>query len=131
MANTLKTTTANSVLDNLYDTLFGASPVLEIRTGAGAGPDNAAAGTLLDSITAPATAFAAAASKSKSKSGTWSAAATAAGNAGHYRLKNTGDTVREEGTVTATGGGGDMTLDNINIAVSQVVTVTSYTRTLP
>jgi hypothetical protein len=130
MTNTLKATTGNSVLDNLYDTLFGASPVLEIRTGAPAGPDNAAGGTLLVSITAPATAFSAASAKSKSKTGTWQAAAGAAGTAGHYRLKNTGDTVREEGTVTATGGGGDMTLDNTSIASGQTVTVTAYTRSI-
>jgi hypothetical protein len=131
MANTLKTTTANSALDNIYDTLFGASPVCEIRSGAGAGPDNAAGGTLGVSITAPATAFSAAASKSKSKTGTWSAAASTGITAGHYRLRNTGDTVREEGTITITGSGGDMTLDNTSITATQVVTVTGYTRTLP
>jgi hypothetical protein len=130
MTLTLKTTTSNSVLDNLYDTLFGASPVCDIRSGAPAGPDNAAGGTSLAAITAPATAFAAAASKSKAKTGTWSTTGAAAGTAGHYRLRNTGDTVREEGTVTATGGGGDMTLDNVVIAVGQAVTVTAFTRTL-
>lgn len=130
MANTLKTTTKNSVLDNLYDTLFGTSPVLEIRSGAGAGPDNAATGTLGVSITAPSTAFAAASGGSKAKTGTWSAAASNAITAAHYRLKNTGDTVREEGTVTLTGSGGDMTLDNTNMTATQVVTVTAYTRSI-
>lgn len=130
MTLTLKTTTANSVLDNLYDTLFGTSPVVTIRTGAPAGPDNAAGGSLLCTITAPATAFSAAASKSKAKTGTWSNAASGAGTAGHFRFTNTGDTVREEGTVTATGGGGDMTVDNTSIASGQTVTVTTYTRSL-
>jgi hypothetical protein len=132
MTLVLKTTTGNSVLDNLYDTLFGASPVAEIRTGAPAGPDNAAGGSLIVGITAPATAFSAAAAKSKAKTGTWSAAATLAGTntAGHFRFRNAGDTVREEGTVTATGGGGDMTVDNTSIAQNQVVTITQYTRTI-
>lgn len=130
MTLVLMDTTGNSVLNNLYDTLFGASPVLEIRTGAPAGPNNAATGTVLVSITAPATAFAAAAAKSKAKAGVWSNTAAAAGTAGHFRLKNTGDTVREEGTATATGGGGDMTLDNAVIAVGQTVTVNTYTRTI-
>lgn len=130
MATAYKTTTGNSVLDNLYDTLFGASPVLEIRTGAAAGPDNAAAGTLLVSITAPATAFSASASKSKAKTGTWSNTAAGAGTAAHFRFKNAGDTVREEGTASATGGGGDLTIDNAVIAVGQTVTVNTFTRTI-
>lgn len=129
MAVDLKNTTANAILDQ-YDTLFPAGSIVEIRTGAPAGAENAAGGTLLDSITLPATPWAAAASGSKAKSGTWSNAASAAGTAGHYRLKNAGDTHREEGTITATGGGGDMELDNVSIASGQVVTVTTFTRTL-
>lgn len=131
MSLSWKTTTANSVLDNLYDTLFGASPLLEIRSGAAAGPDNAAGGTLGVSIAAPATAFAAAASKSKAKTGSWTGTGAAAITAAHYRFKNAGDTVREEGTVTATGGGGDATLDNTSIAIGQTVTANTFTRTLP
>lgn len=131
MAISFKTTTANYALDQLYDNKFPASSILEIRSGAPAGPDNAASGTVLASITTPASPWAAAASKSKAKSGTWQdASADATGTAGHYRLKNAGDTEREEGTVTATGGGGDMTLDNTSIATAQVVTVTTFTRTL-
>jgi hypothetical protein len=34
-----------------------------------------------------------------------------------------------QGTVTATGGGGDMTLDNVSIASSQAVTVNTFTLT--
>lgn len=128
MALVTKTTTANNVLDYEYDTLYGASPVAEIRTGSAAGPDNAAGGTLLIGIVAPATAFSAAASKSKAKTGTWSGSATGAGSAGHFRFRNTGDTHREEGTATATGGGGDMTLDNVSIAIGQTVTITAFTR---
>lgn len=132
MANTLKTTTANAVLDNLYDTRFGgATAIAEIRSGAPAGPDNTASGTLGASITCSG-GWAAAASKSKAKSGTaWTNTAAAAITAAHYRLKNAGDTEREEGTVTLTGSGGDMTLDNTSIASGQTVTITSYTRTLP
>ena len=128
MTLTTKTTTANSILDSEYDTLYGASPVFDVRTGAPAGPDNAAGGSSLAAIVAPATAFSAASAKSKSKTGTWSLAATGAGTAGHFRFRNSGDTVREEGTITATGGGGDATLDNTSIAVGQTVTVVTFTR---
>lgn len=129
MAIDLKNTTANDLL-NRYDTLFPAGALLQIRTGAPPGAEAAASGTLLAEITLPATPWAAAATGSKAKQGTWSVAAVAAGTAAHYRLKNATDTEREEGTVTATAGGGDATLDNTSIAVGQTVTVNTYTRTL-
>jgi hypothetical protein len=125
----LNNTFANAVLDR-YDTEMPAGSLLEIRTGAPAGAENAAGGSLLAQITLPASPWGAAASGSKAKSGTWSVAATGAGTAGHFRLKNAAGTKLEEGTITATGGGGDMTIDNTSIAVGQVVTVTGYTRTL-
>lgn len=120
---------ANAILDR-YDTEFPAGSVLEIRTGAPPGAENAATGTLLASITLPATPWAAAASGSKAKNGTWSTTGAAAGVAGHFRLRNAADTRREEGTVTGTGGGGDVTVDNVNIAVGQAVIVNTYTHTL-
>lgn len=129
MSLDLNNTVANALLDR-YDTEYPASSILEIRTGSPAGAENAAGGSLLVSITLPATPWAAASAGSKAKSGTWSAAAGAAGTAGHFRLKNAAGTKLEEGTITATGGGGDMTLDNVSIALSQVLTITSYTRTL-
>jgi len=43
-------------------------------------------------------------------------------------LKNNADSVcHEQGSVTATGGGGDLELDNISIAVSQTVTINTWT----
>lgn len=126
----LKNTTANYALDQLYDNKFPASSLLVIRTGAVAGAENADSGTALATITTPATPFSAAASGSKAKNGTWSVAAAATGTAAHFRLSNAGGTECEEGTVTATGGGGDMTLDNTSIASGQTVTVSTYTRTL-
>lgn len=126
---------AHLALNALYDS-FNAGKI-RIWSGAPPGPAAAPTGTLLVDEDLPATAFLAAASGSKAKTGTWSAAGAAAGTAGYYRLLATGDTgaavetqVREEGTVTATGGGGDLTLDNVSIAVGQVVTITSYTRSL-
>ena len=65
---------------------------------------------------------------SKAKSGTWSGVGVAAGSAGHWRLKNSaGSTTHAQGTCTATGGGGDMTLDNVSIAVDQAVSVNTFT----
>lgn len=119
---------ANLLLD-LYDVHFPVGSVLELRSGAPPGAEAAATGTLLVSISLPATPWAAAAGGSKSKQGTWSDVGIAAGVIGHYRLRNAADTRREEGTVTATGGGGDAVVDNVNVAIGQVVTVTTFTRT--
>ena len=129
MSLSYKTTTANAILDNIYDTQLGTSPVLEIRSGAAAGPDNAAGGSLGVSISAPATAFSAAASKSKAKTGTWSNTASGSITAGHFRLKTSGGTAFEEGTVGTSGS--DLNVDNTSINSGQTVTVTAFTRTSP
>jgi len=121
---------ANALLDR-FDTEFPAGSILEIRTGASPGAENAATGTLLSTITTPASPWAAAAAGSKAKNGTWQdASAPGAGTAAHYRLKNAADTRRIDGTVTATSGGGDLELDNVVIAVAQVVTITGFTYSL-
>jgi hypothetical protein len=79
----------------------------------------------------PSDWMAAAASGSKALSGTWQdLSANAAGTAGHFRIYDSGGTVCGiQGTITATGGGGDMTLDNTSIASAQQVTITSFTLT--
>jgi hypothetical protein len=130
----LNSTVAIALLDRL-DTEFPAGSILEIRSGAPAGADNAAGGTLLCSITLPATPWAAAGGTgSKLISGTWADVGTAGAgggtNAGHFRLKNAAGTKKVEGTMTVTGGGGDATIDNVSIATGQAVTVTSFTFTL-
>lgn len=111
------------------ETVVGTGPKLQIRTGAP--PANCAAadsGTLLCEITLPSDWMAAASGGSKAKSGTWSGTGAAAGSAGHFRVKDSaGSTCHAQGTVTATGGGGDMTMDNIVIAVAQAVTVNTFT----
>jgi hypothetical protein len=121
----------NARLDAI-ETAVGTSPILEIRTGAQ--PANCAAadsGTLLASITLPSDWLAAASSGSKAKSGTWQdSSANGTGTAAHFRLKDsTGTTCHQQGSVTATGGGGDMTVDNTSFASGQSFTVTGYTLT--
>lgn len=118
---------ANALLDR-YDSEFPAGSIVEIRTGAPPGAENAASGTLLVSITSPASPWAAAAAGSKAKSGVWSDVGVAAGTAGHYRMKNAADTRREEGTVGL--GSGDMSLDNTNIAIGQTLTINTFTKSL-
>ena len=120
----------NATLDAV-ETAVGASPKLQLRTGAQ--PANCAAaatGTLLAEITCPADWMAAASSGTKVLSGSWTVAAAAAGTAAHYRIVDSaGTTCHEQGSITLTGGGGDMTLDNTNIAAAQTVTITAKTLT--
>lgn len=121
----------NARLDAI-EAAVGVSPILEIRTGAP--PANCAAadsGTLLASCALPVDWMAAASGGSKAKSGTWEdTSANAAGSAGHFRIKDTGGTVcHAQGTVTVTGGGGDMEVDNVVFAVAQAFSVTGFTLT--
>lgn len=121
----------NARLDAI-ETAIGASAVLKIRTGAQ--PANCAAadsGTVLATLNLPADYMAAAGSGSKAKAGTWQdAAADATGTAAHWRLyASDGTTCHAQGTVTATGGGGDMEVDNVSFAAGQQFTVTTFTLT--
>jgi hypothetical protein len=121
----------NARLDAI-ETTVGTSAVLKIRTGAA--PANCAAadsGTVLATLNLPSDWAAAAASGQKAKSGTWEdASADASGTAAHFRLyASNGTTCHMQGTVTATGGGGDMTLDNAVLASGQAFSITGFTLT--
>jgi hypothetical protein len=131
MALQYSVTVRNAQLDAV-ETTVGTAPLLRIYSGSA--PANcaaAASGTLLAEATLPSDWMAAASSGSKAISGTWQdASANATGTAGHWRLyDSSGTTCHAQGTVTATGGGGDMTLDNTSIASAQSVTITSFTIT--
>lgn len=131
MALQLSITARNARLDAI-ETTIGTAPILTIRTGAApADCATANSGTVLATLTLPSDWMANASSGSKAKSGTWQdASADNAGTAAHFRIHDsTGTTCHLQGTVTATGGGGDLTLDNTNIAAGQTVTITSFTLT--
>ena len=131
MAIQLSVGVRNARLDAI-ETTIGASAVLKIRTGAApADCATADAGTVLATLTLPADYMSAAASGAKAKLGTWEdTSADAAGTAAHFRLyESTGATCHLQGTVTATGGGGDMTVDNTSFAAGQAFTVTGFTLT--
>lgn len=131
MAVKFSVTVRNARLDAI-ETAIGASAVLKIRTGAApAAITDADSGTVLATCSLPADWLAAAASGSKAKSGTWEdSSADAAGTAGHFRIyASDGTTQHIQGTVTATGGGGDMTVDNTSFAAGQSFTVTAFTLT--
>lgn len=128
MAHQYSVAVNNARLDSI-ETTIGTSPILRIRTGAP--PANCAAadtGTVLATLTLPADWLAAASAGVKSKSGTWQdTSADATGTAAHYRIYDSaGTTCHIQGTVTATGGGGDMTVDNTSFATGQSFTINTY-----
>lgn len=129
----LSTTVRNALLDAI-ETAAGASAILRIRTGAA--PANCAAadaGTVLATVNLPANWMADASGGTKVLSGSWvDSSADNAGTAAHFRVyASDGTTCHMQGTVTATGGGGDMTVDNAVFAAGQQFTVTGFTLTAP
>lgn len=121
----------NARLDTVESTT-GTSAILEVRTGSP--PANCAAadsGTLLASCTLPSDWMNAASGGTKTKNGTWEdTSANATGTAAHFRIKDSGGTTCHiQGTVTATGGGGDMEVDNTSFASGQAFSVTTFTLT--
>jgi hypothetical protein len=66
---------------------------------------------------------------SKALSGTWQdASADAAGTAAHFRIYDSGgSTCHLQGSITITGGGGDMELDNTNLNTGQQFSITAFT----
>lgn len=131
MTTQLSVAARNAGLD-AYETAIGASAIMKIRTGAQpATCATADSGTVLATLNLPSDWMAAAASGVKSKSGTWEdLSADAGGTAAHFRIyANDGTTCHVQGTVTATGGGGDMTVDNTSFAAAQSFTVTAFSWT--
>lgn len=131
MAFQFSTSARNAALDAI-ETAVGTSAIMKVRTGSvPATVATADSGTVLATLNLPTDWLAAASSGSKSKSGTWEdTSADATGTAAHFRIyASDGTTAHIQGTVTATGGGGDMTLDNVSIASGQAITITSFTLT--
>jgi hypothetical protein len=111
----------------VLNTDFGGG-TLEIRTGSSPGAGSAATGTLLASITLPATPFSIS-NGVATKTGTWSTTAAASGTAGYVRVKDSGGTKIMDLTVGTSGA--EVNLDNTNIATGQTVAVSSGTITFP
>lgn len=131
MSLQFSTAVRNARLDAI-ETTIGTSAVLKIRSGsAPANCGTADSGTVLASLTLPSDWMSAASSGSKAMTGTWSdSSADNAGTAAHFRLyASDGTTCGAQGTVTATGGGGDMTVDNTVFAAGQAFSITSFSIT--
>ena len=104
------------------ETAIGVSPLLKLFSGAE--PANCAAADptgLLATITLPSDWMAAASGGIKAKSGVWSNTASGTGTIASWRIyDNAGTTCHNQGNTT------DMTFDNTNVAVGQIITVSTY-----
>lgn len=121
----------NARLDTIESTT-GTSAIMKIRTGSvPATCATADSGTVLATLSLPSDWMAAASGGAKSMSGTWQdSSADATGTAAHFRIyASDGTTCHIQGTVTATGGGGDLTVDNTSFGTGQSFTITSFTIT--
>lgn len=133
MAVKISVAVRNAMLDAIESTI-GASAVLKLRTGSP--PTNisdADSGTVVATMSLPSDWMAAASGGSKALTGTWQdTSADSAGTVGHFRVyASDGTTQHIQGTVTITGSGGDMTLDNNVVASGQQITITTFTLTAP
>jgi hypothetical protein len=125
------TSLRNARLD-LVESHISTTPKLRVYSGtAPTNPVDAATGTLLADVILPSDWLAAAASGTKAKSGTWAdSSADGTGTAGYFRIwDSAGTTCHIQGTVTITGGGGDMTFDSLSFTAGQSFTVTAFTLT--
>ena len=119
----------NAMLDAL-ETAIGTGAVVKLRSGSP--PANAAAadaGTVLASMTLASDWMAAAASGSKNFSSLpiEDTSADAVGTLGHYRVYASGGaTCHMQGTITVTGGGGDMTVDAVSVVAAQDIKITAW-----
>lgn len=110
---------------------IGASAKLAFYSGAVSA--NCAASSpsgLLSTLSLPSDWLASASGGTKGLLGTWAGTGSANGNAASFRVFGSdGTTCGMQGTTTVTGGGGDLTLDNVNIASAQAINISAFTIT--
>lgn len=131
MATKLSVAVRNARLDAIEATI-GVAAILKIRTGAApAACADADTGTVLATVNLPSDWMAAAFDGSKAMSGTWADnSADNSGTPAHYRIyASDGVTCHLQGSVTLTGGGGDMEVDSVSFTAGQQFSVTSYSWT--
>jgi hypothetical protein len=129
----LGTTGRNGSVNGVVDALdVGGGGFLDIYTGAPpANPQTAPSGTLLVSMPLSNPA----AGNSSGGTATFNtiadAIAAATGAAGWFRLRDAAGTSIVDGTVTATGGGGDITFNTVAFIAGGTVSMTSLAATCP
>lgn len=135
MATRISTAARNAAADAIVDLLDAGAGAgyVEVRTGSQpATPNTAATGTLLATLPLSDPAFGAASNGTATAAAiTSDTAADATGTAAWFRAYDSAGNAVIDGSVTATGGGGDMTLSSTSIVTGGVVNVTGWTVTMP
>lgn len=135
MATRISTAARNAAADGVVDLLDAglAAGYIQIYTGTQpATPNTAATGTLLGTLTLSDPAFGAAASGTATAAAiTDDTSADASGTAGWFRALDSNANPVIDGSITGIGGGGDMEMDDTNIVAGGVISVTSWTVTMP
>lgn len=123
----LRTAAAQAIIDGI-----GASPTLELRTGAvEAAIGDADSGTLIASFALPATWAVGLAGAIAIQNAPWSGAAIADGTIGHFRIKKNGTgVVQLQGTVSNTAGAGEMKIDNPAVVNTQQIRINTCSITI-
>ncbi|MGV9536564.1 hypothetical protein ACWEU6_21810 [Streptosporangium sandarakinum] len=135
MAIRLSTATRNAAADavvDLADAGAGAATI-QLRTGSQpATANDTATGTLLATFTLVKPAFGSASAGAAALASTpRSTTGAAAGTAGWWRMLDSNGATVMDGSVTATGGGGDLELNTTTISVGVTVEITAGTVTMP
>lgn len=135
MAIRLPSAAQNALCDTLVDRLDAGAGAgtIEIRTGSQpASANSAATGTLLATITCADPAFGSAAAGVATLAGVpLTTTGVAAGTAGWFRVKDSTGATVFDGSVTATGGGGDLTMSTTAVSVGLSLEITAGTVTMP
>ena len=124
---------AANAIAGLVDAGAGAG-ILRIYTGAKpASADLAPTGTLLGTFTVNDPAFGAAAAGTATLvvAPALSTVGVAAGDAGWFRLLDSDGSTVMDGTVTVTGGGGDLIMSTVTVSIGLTLQLTAGTITMP
>jgi hypothetical protein len=134
MAIRITTARQNALADALVDAIdVGGAGSVEIRTLAQpANANGADVGALLATFTLAAAAFTIAAAGTATLLGVpISTTGVAAGTAGHARVKSGGGLTIFDGSVTASGGGGDFEMSTTTVSIGLDLDLTAGTITMP
>lgn len=135
MAISLATSARNAMCDALVDLADAGSGAgkIEIRTASRpANPNTSSSGTtLLATVTLIDPAFGASSTGVATLADPVSVTGVAAGTAAWFRMLDSNDAAVIDGTVTATGGGGDLTLSTTTISIGLTIDITGGTVTVP
>jgi hypothetical protein len=130
LINAIRSTMCDAIVDALD--AGAAAGTIAIRSGSRpALPTDTATGTLLVTITCADPAFGAASNGVATISDPSPVNAVATGTASWFRAFDSDGNAKWDGSVTATGGGGDLTLASTSITSGQPVDITGGTVTVP